>query len=505
MLRDELKRFFYRMKITSFDGQHVAELTPEVLRLLVDVTISESSYSDAGETYPTLNLTFQETSYLPETSGLVPDQSSTAAGQFTNRPGSILDLRFDSEKGFTYVSKAEMESGITRNKRTQTSTAQPVVFLFQGNNKIEIEWGLLEPRVKSRTRQFTISTISVSGGGSGHGTVTLTALDGTHGAKKTKVDKGIQYVHSDAAKTPYSLKQVLFTVCKALNYSLEFDGVAVTAFPPFTNKFVAIRTEAGGDTAPADPKAPFMQPSQLNMHEFVKKLANDYSSSYEYDTDPATLRTILKFQYREVRYANTDFIFDYRSQSGTILNYKVDSVEGSFNPVTGVTSVTDGGENNANVTQLPFVVQNTKKQGKNTPNPSKVLAPYNPEDKKRVKDTLNRNLVTQNEATPSKAPNAVTNHASSLYHKNKYNSTLSLTTLGDPDYKPSLIQLDNIGVRYSKQYRMFTVQHKLGNSGYTCTWSGLSHYAAEGGVASDDGANDNNDSTFVKFVVPNKK
>lgn len=490
MLRDELKRFFYRMKITSFDGQHVAELTPEVLRLLVDVTISESSYSDAGETYPTLTLNFQETSYLPETSGLVPNQSSAVAGQFTNRPGSILDLRFDSEKGFTYVSKAEMESGITRNKRTQNSTAQPVVFLFQGNNKIEIEWGLLEPRVKSRIRQFSISTISVTGGGSGHGTITLTALDGTHLAKKASIDKGKVYVHADT-KQNYSLKQVLFTICKAMDYDLEFDSVLTTRFPTTETKFIPRRTVNGGDTAPPDPKAPITQPSQLSIHDFVKDLANEYSSSYEFDTDPKTKRTILKFQYREKRYANVDRVFTYASQSDVVLNYKIDSVEGSFNPVTGASSTVDGGEENAIMVTERLAIDDIKVNSQQKKASDKVLSPFNPADKARIKEGLDRNLVRNNETTPAKGSDAVSNHATALYNKNKYNSTISLTTIGNPDYKPSLIQMENIGLRYSKKYRMFTVQHKLGNAGYTCTWSGLSHYAVEGGVDADEAAKDN--------------
>jgi hypothetical protein len=489
------------MKITSFDGQHVAELTPEVLRLLVDVTISESSYSDAGETYPTLTLTFHENSYLPESPILTPTTASSASGQMTNRPGSILDLRFDSEKGFTYVSKSEMESGITRNKRTQQSVTQPVIFLFQGNNKIEIEWGLLEPVKKSRVRNFTISTLSVSGGGSGNGTVNITALDGTHLAKKTSIDKGKLYVHPDT-KQSYSLKQVLFTVAKVLDCELEFDGAPVTSFPPSTSEFIARRTAIGGDTAPVDPKAPIIQPSQLSMHEFIKKLANEYSSSYEFDTDPKTKRSVLKFQYREKRYENVDRVFTYRSQNDVVLNYKIDSVEGSFNPVTGASSTVDGGEENAIRVTERLAIDDIRLNGKQTKSPDKVISPYNPADKSRVKDNLDRNLVNSNETTPAKGANAVSYHASALYNKAKYNSTIGLTTLGDPDYKPGLIQMENIGLRYSKKYRMFTVQHKLGNSGYTCTWSGLSHYAAEGGVDADEAAKDNEMFT-TRLARPN--
>jgi hypothetical protein len=476
MRRDQFNRFFYRIKITSFDGQHSATLPEEVLRLLDDVTISEASYSDAQSVPPSLTLTFKETSYLPESAGLTP--SNTGHGMITNRPGSVLDLRFDSEKGFTYVSKAEMESGITRSRRTQNAKPQPVIFLFKGGNRIEVEWGLLSPR-KSRTSSFTISTISVQGGGSGHGTVSITALDGLMNAQKTHIDRG--YVYKDAAGTPRTLKQTLFMVSQQLGCELEFDGAKVDRLPPMTTKFVAKRTQTGGDTAVPDPTAPITHHKGLSLHDFVKDLANEFSSSYEFYVDPITKKQVLKFTYREVRYGDVSHTFTYKSTDDIVLNYKIDSIEGLYNPVTGAASTVDGGDKN----QL-FYSQKVKHN-----DVDKVERPLNPEDNDRVKKSIERNYVGYSETVPAKTDDAIDNHVTSLNDKTKYNSSISLTTLGDPSYRPGLVQVNNIGVRFSKKYRMFSVQHKLNNSGYLCTWSGMSHFAAEGGVNADDAAKAN--------------
>lgn len=477
MFRDQLKRFFYRMKVTSYDGQHTIELPESILKLITDVTISEASYSDADGGYPSLAITLNETLTSPA-------------------PGAILDLRFDSEQGFTYISKDEMESGLYRSKRDTSAKPQPVVFVFGGNNKIEIEWGLLEPTKVSRKREFSIQSVNVQGGGNGHGTVTINAMDGRMTATKINIDKGISYV--DPVRH-YSLKQVLWFVTRAMGIELWFDGQHVNAKPPFAKEFVAKRTQIGGDTAPADPSTPIVHPRGMSLHEFVKDLANEYSSAYEYGRDQFSGKEALYFTYREMRYKSVDRTFSYKSTDDVVLSYKVDSVEGSFNPVTGASSTVDGGEISASL-YMQLVEADNKQGGAQKQATDKVPQPANPNQVKQVKDNLDRNYVGQSVTSPSNDPAAVQNEAESLYAKSRYMSALNLTTLGHPDYKPGLIQMENIGRRYSKKYRMFTVQHKLNNSGYQCTWSGMSHYDTDAGVNADDAARSNQESAILQIV-----
>lgn len=478
MLQDQLKRFFYRMKVKSYDGQHELELPESILRLVTDVTISESSYSDTEATYPSLTLVLNETAYNPT-------------------PGAILDLRFDTEKGFSYVSKDELESGTYRSRRNTEAKPSPVVFLFAGNNTIEIEWGLLQPVRASRKREFTIQTVNMTGGSNGHGTVNITAMDGSLQAKKFNIDNGISWIYGPLK--PYSLKQVLWFVTRALNMELWFDGQHVNREPPFTSKFVPVRTEVGGDTAPPDPAAPILQPRGMSFHEFVKDLANEYSSSYEFGVDPFTGKEALYFTYREMRYKNVDRIFTYKSTNDVVLNYKIDSIEGSFNPIAGAIGVADGTQISSSTESIALVKNDVKIEGKNQKVDDKVKPPSDPNDVNRVDYVLDRKYTGQSVVTPSKEPEAVQNEAESLHAKNKYNTAINLTTVGHPDYKPGLILMQNIGRRYSKKYRMFTVQHKLGNSGYTCSWSGMSHYDTDAGVNADEAAK-NNATTEIKIT-----
>jgi hypothetical protein len=507
MLRDQQKNYFYRMKISSPDGSQSAELTEELLRLVTSVTISESSYSDDTQTFPTLTLTLQETSYLPE-DNFFNSLNPKVRGQITNRPGSILDLRFDSEKGFTYVSKEEMESGTSRSSRTQSSTSQPVVFLFGGNNKIEIEWGLLQPKM-SRKRIFTLTTLNVSGGGSGHGTVTITALDGMHTAQKVQLSQGKVFANP-ANKQPNTLKQVLFQVTRVLDYDLEFDGALVTDFPPFTSTYIQNRTAKGGDTAPSDPERPIVLTRNMNLHEFIRELANSYSSAYEYDTDPKTGRIKLVFTPRDRKYGKVDYTFTYKDPSGNVLSYKIDSVEGQFNPST-TSSSTSNGELVQEVTEsVQTVIQDTKQ---NTPTKTSNAGNFTP----KVPASKNANLDDRlaailqgakatgvSETYPSNNPQALQQHNKSLYESRKFLSMITLVTTGNPNYKPGLAKMENIGLRYSTFYRMFTVQHTLNTSGYTCTFNGKSQFmGGDAGVDAGEEAK-SNASEKIQLVDTNR-
>lgn len=505
MFRDRLKNYFYRMKITSPDGNQSAELTDEILRLITSVTISESSYSDDSQTYPTLTLTLNETSYLPEDDSF-NSVNPKVRGQLTNRPGSILDIRFDSEKGFTYVSKEELESGRTRSDRAQSSTSQPVVFLFGGNNKIEIEWGLLQPKT-SRKRVFTLTTISVQGGGSGHGTVTLTALDGMQLAEKTTLSQGKVFANPTNL-APNTLKQVLFQVTRVLDYDLEFDGQLVTSFPPFTATYVPVRTVVGGDTAPPDPKAPITLTRHMNLHEFVRELANQYSSSYEYDTDPKTGRTKLVFTPRNVKYGNVNYTFTYKDPATGMLSYKIDSVEGQFNPVTSASNGAEGEQaESLTVTEQLLINNNGTTTSEKTTNKQneapKVPAPVSRNDAERLsREIPGVTNVGRGVTHPSREPDALGQTSKSMYDAAKFLSTITVTALGDPAYRPGLAKLNNIGLRYSTYYRMFTVQHTLNASGYVCTFNGKSQFLAEGGVDAGEASKDNGFET-VRLVEKN--
>lgn len=494
MFRDQIKNYFYRMKITSPDGSQSAELTEDILRLVTSVNISESSYSDDSQTYPTLSLTLQETSYLPEDNSF-NTTNANIRGQITNRPGSILDIRFDSEKGFTYVSKEELESGRTRNSRTQSNTDQPVVFLFGGNNKLEIEWGLLSPKT-SRKRTFTITTLSMQGGGTGHGTVTITALDGMHLAEKITPSQGKVFANPTNGQ-PNTLKQVLFQVTRVLDYDLEFDGEPVNSFPPFTSTFVPLRTAKGGDTAPPDPKYPITLPRHMNLHDFVKSLANEYASAYEYDTDQKTGRTKLIFSPRNIKYGNPAATFTYKGTKGDVLSYKIDSVEGQFNPTTSTGAVTEGAAEVTTKVSEQVVLQDT---GNTSP---KVPAPLSSNVRSRVEEILGATALGKGETHPSKSESAIDNHNSNLYESNKYISVISLVVIGDPTYKPGLYKVNNIGLRYSTFYRMFTVQHTLNASGYICTFNGKSQFiGGEAGVDAGNSAKENK-TEKVQLVQPN--
>ena len=127
-------------------------------------------------------LSFIEADFLPDSLNKTPIEGIAGRGYTTNRTGALIDLRFDSEKGFTYVTPQELQSGNTESSRTQSRQSEPVSFMFSNNNIVDITWGYLESRVSgqggrlvprtSRSRRFKIGTVNYVTG-SGGNTLTL--------------------------------------------------------------------------------------------------------------------------------------------------------------------------------------------------------------------------------------------------------------------------------------------------------------------------------------------
>src|SRR5690606_7789205 len=127
MYRDKLKNFFYDITISTPDGKKSARLTDTLLNLCTGVSIVESvSSEEEGDGASSLTLSFIEADYLPDDLDKTPAEGTASRGYITNRTGALIDLRFDSEKGFTYVTPQELQSGLTESSRTKSNTKEDV-------------------------------------------------------------------------------------------------------------------------------------------------------------------------------------------------------------------------------------------------------------------------------------------------------------------------------------------------------------------------------------------
>ena len=477
------KNFFYDVEVISFDGKRQAKLTEKIKRLIESIEIQE--VDTTGDTAQYLNgqatINLRETQYLPQDDNLRP-QELDVFGQITNRPASIMDLRFDTEKGYTFVSQEEMESGTTQANRNQKSKEEPVVFLFQTRNKLRITWGYLEPFL-SRTEEFEIENVEISGGSTDNGRVKIQALNRELEFMRAKPEEGIVFTNIvEQPKVPYrrvqplSLKQTLFRITKALGVTLIFDGEEVTTLPPRTLKFDLLR-EDQNDTAPAD--KPFRISAKQSYWEFINTLASDFQSYVKFrivNDEP-----ILFFNKTSIEFAKSRKTLRYLDKDGLVQNYSIQDRTGKEDsPVTG-NSVTEEGKR-----KKSEYVTAALKQGNETP-PKR----YDQDQNKAHERELGTKRVGHSETIPSESKDRLNMEVEAKSYESSYISTLALTTTGDPFHDVGLYDIENIGVRYSGTYKMYSVKHSMNTSGYTNSFQGKRQKLSEGGVEAQSQAADN--------------
>jgi len=495
------KNYFYDIKITTPDKStgRVDILPEEVKRLIDSVVISRVMSNDKAKSdMNAATITFKEHYYAPENDTFLPMKEGGAKGLITNRPGSILDLRFDSEKGFTFVTRAELEEQRTKKSRTQNNKKGPVVFLFQANNIIEITWGYSDP-FKSATERFRIQTVTVAGGGGGHGAVTVQCLSDGSKMAKLKPEVGVPFWEKVSNK-PMSLKQVLFKLAKSGGMQLEFDGKIVTKFPKRNDTQDPDRRK-GDDSAPMDITAPFLLPRGMSLHEYARELAGQFNSTIGYITneikgeEDADKRhvTITRFIHNDLIYSGTKFRFEYMNGEGNMLNYNISSSSNLYSPAVAASGIDNKGESKS-LTQFNerLVIKDQ-------------IDPY---DSKEVTDFMSGmnkvKPVGVSETIPTTSKDAIKQFAYSNLEKRNYPNSISFSTIGDPDYEPALMQIDNIGARFSAPYRIYNVVHTLSGGGYTCSFAGETRQVGEGGFKPDERGKQNEDVITPILVDKNK-
>jgi hypothetical protein len=495
------RNYFYTIEITSRDGKRRAVLSENIKRLLESVQIQESLITDEQGNPGQLTLSFKQMDYLPDDKALRP-QDPKVFGELTNRSAAITDLRFDSEKGFTFVSKEEMDSGRTTGGRTQNRKNEPIVYLFQGGNYIDITWGYLEP-YKARTRRFTIAKITAEGSGSGDA-VTIQAYDAVKDFAESKSDQGITFIENEKK---LSLQQVLFKLAASQGVKLKFDGKVINSYPVGTSVYDPERTKQE-DSAPKV-ETPFTLPRGVNLKQYLDSLANEYDSYYTIETvkvddiEPqpkfaegspearrqftqnlgkkqvGDIEEILVFSRVPKFFEKLIGTFKYRDRDGIVLAYALNGLE---YPKDVKASATGG-----NSEELFEAKRRTDVLVENDTRPSFVS------DRERQQFTLalGTNRVGSSVTSPAETEQSTENYASQANDELQYFADLNVTTIGDPEHKPGLIVVDNIGVRYSGEYRAVQVSHSISSASYVTQWIAKRKTIEDAGVGRDNLAIEN--------------
>jgi len=131
MYRNESKNFFYDISISTPDGKKSVRLTDTLLKLCDKVDIMEAVATEESDGASSLTISFIEADFLPDDLDKTPAEGISGRGYLTNRTGALIDLRFDSEKGFTYVTPEELQSGLTQSSRSKSNQVRSSKILIQ--------------------------------------------------------------------------------------------------------------------------------------------------------------------------------------------------------------------------------------------------------------------------------------------------------------------------------------------------------------------------------------
>ena len=494
MYRDESKNFFYDVTISTPDGKRSAKLTDTLMKQCVKADIVEAIASeDQSQGSSSLTLSFIEADFLPDDLNKTPTEGIAGRGYITNRTGALIDLRFDSEKGFTYVTPEELESGYTKSSRTKSGESEPVKFMFNHNNIVDITWGYVEDRVSrsggilipktSRTLRFKIGTVNYATGQSGN-VLTLQCFTLQNDMARVKLSEG--KVFTDKEGNPQSLKETLFDLAAVFGARLEFDEVEVLSKPvDKPSNYVLERTERGGDTLVSTNDNPIYLLRNQSIDSHLKALAKDFNSTYEVFTDPITGIPVIKFTSEKIRFEKVTQTLNYRDPNGIMLEFQYNSIAGEADKTATASAVDFEGTAESKYKEVRLTDGRAETTEPTTFDPIPLVYSNN------AREILERELYGVSMTVPSTSESTVKSEAFNTVNTNSFLGFITVKTIGHPDFKPDIMKIEGVGVRASTTYRFFQVQHNLSASGYTCTMQGKTQESVEQGIKNSEQLKDN--------------
>lgn len=500
--RDESKNFYYDISISTPDGKKSAKLTDTLLKLCDKVDITETVASEEGDGASSLTLSFVEVDSLPDDLDKTPAEGIPGRGYITNRTGALIDLRFDTEKGFTYVTPQELSSGLTQSSRTKGNITEDVKFMFSCNNQIEITWGNLEPRT-SKTRQFKIGTVSYAAGTGGN-TLTLQCFTLQKDLARIRVDEGVPWVNKQG--TPLSLKQCVESIAYVFGARLIFDDSEVKHGDMINYRtpanYVLDRTQVGGDTLVSTDGTPLYLLRSQSIDFWLKDIAAQTNSVYEIYQDPILGSTdanqqgipVIKFTAKSIRFKKVVRTLTYRDPKGIMLDFQFNTISGEISKESSASAVDETGKSESEYLTVALT-DGTDNQANSKPKQTFDGIPYVYQD--RADKTLQRSLVGSSVTTPSTTKSAVTAETNKKTQSNSFMGFITVKTIGFPDFQPDVMNIQGVGVRASGNYRFFQVQHSLSSAGYTCTMQGKTQESIEQGVDNKSLEEKQKDSEYV--------
>ncbi len=498
----KFKTPYYEIQVGDSTGKRLVKLPHHIIRLVEKVEIVEAFTPEVS--FSTLTIDFVEGSREPAspdaslgTQGLykIPisagengyNADMNIAGSITNRAGSISDLRFSGSGGITFLTASEKKSGAIDRSEQENIVGDTVtrahnrenkrpIFLFQERNQVKITWGYLEDPASKRSIRGYIIMLQTTFPENGQVRTTVTCQPTLAFLDQIAPTKGIKF---GTRKTVKGNSIVTFedSQTDAMLHKIASDaGMAAI-----------ISKDLLGPNVDSDKTKMWIGGESFN--QFMMRLAAQHDCYYEVIPHPETGQDTLIFIKRsdfESRLVITDRDLTTWKTPGSIL--KNVSIKADFGMPTG--NMQKGVNNEGDKAGVANDAANVQQFYKASNGKTEQLQPNNPVYQGNpiaaavgVHTNIAGGSTTGTlDVNPSNSRARQDGMSQAYTNKNARNIVLEFTTLGYTKFSPGVIEIRNIGVRYSGKYRLQTVTHTLDSSGYITKGTAVSFALAAGGV-----------------------
>lgn len=483
----EFKTPYFKIEIAAASSSTYVELPEHVHRLVKKIEIMETKQAECDYSQQVL-ITMIEGSREPsaqtdEAALLQLYSLGASGGALTNKVGLVTDLRFTNKgTGLTALNAANVDKAVAFLKQfsedSETSTKiinnvnipkEDPKYLFQEFNKVRLTWGYLEDPSSARVLKTVVYAWQTEFPEAGQPETTITCLgfdavltQMAYSKAITLKDLKVNNISVDPNTGTKSEEYKGLKTKEALEYLCEKFGIT-----PYISDKIDVNTDV-----------PRVIPAGMSLDTFFHQVARETQCYYHIFIDPFTDKVSMIFvpkqEYDKQVALNTN-LFAYK-QPGSII--KSISIRADFSGFFGAykgnyksngESVTAVSDNGVNVTVL------FDKKVEAVPDPASN--PNALENAKKGKETYGTS-TQKAEINPNASNSDYANKGSikdAFCAKNRL-IFMELTCLGFTKiFPPMVIQVSNIGSRYSGQYKIEAVTHTIDESGYICRITAKTH------------------------------
>ena len=508
---------FFKIKIGDSSGQNMVDLPHSILRLVEKVDILESF-----ETTSRIVITLVEGSREPASPALLRGSNqlykTTSSGtrtdidlgaNLTNKSGLLPDLRFSGTGSITFTTTQDLQTnaqlgsaqGVIVGTQEGTSIRQnkPIQkapqYLFQERNQIQVTWGYIEDTQTIRHIRGHIILTETEFPEVGQPRTIITANDPMPFLDQLALTKSVNF------------GQVITT--SRGNNVIDFqDSDTAQMLRDICNKAGIPFIISPNITVPVLDKGHFkIWIAGESFKEFLIRLGEAHNCYAKVILDPITgketLVFITKTDFEEKAVVADPALFSWK-QPGTLL--KSFNIRADFGMLGGNTEVTidrqgnilkkvsqDGDEN-----MVMFSSSTDPNSGSTAKQRMMDLDPTgtNPSFLSSRLASVFGDVVTD-DSNPSVSKSVVASRLENtpissnayLEERTKLKAadlaraiTIDFTSIGYTWLIPGVIQINNIGQRYSGKFRILTVSHIIDANGYVCRATGNTYALNQGGT-----------------------